>query len=175
LLTKEAEMQNNSMNPFRDVALWRFGIISPLLHCSNDGVSLHHELEKLSLNTFYTPGGLTKQYSANTFRDWLYLYRKYGIDGLMGKEREDKGSTSLPKCLQEKFIALRKRYPSRTTKRLLRTLEDSKAWDGNSPSPVSFYRFAAQNNLKRNPSSHPEQIHPSLKANRVASRDIFFP
>lgn len=153
-------MQNNSVNPFRDAALWRFGIISPLLHCSNDGVSQHHELEKLSLNTFYTPQGVPKQYSANTFRDWLYLYRKYGIDGLMGKEREDKGSTSIPKDLQVKFIALRKKYPSRTTKRLLRTLEDSKAWDGNSPSPVSFYRFAARNNLQRNPSSRSESVSP---------------
>jgi transposase InsO family protein len=153
-------MHFTGKNTFRDVALWRFGVISPLLHHSNDGVSLHHELEKLSERIFLTPKGEPKQYSANTFRDWLYLYRKYGIDGLMGKERNDKGSTAIPKPLQEKFVALRKKYPSRTTKRLLRELEKMKVWDGISPSSNSFYRFAARNNLQRNPTSPPDSVSP---------------
>jgi putative transposase len=153
-------MHNLSENHLRDAALWRFGLISPLLHCSNDGVSLHNELEKLSKNTFYTPKGIPKKYAANTFRDWLYRYRKYGLDGLMGKEREDKGSTLISKPLQDKFVALRGDFPNRTTKRLLKVLENSSSWNGKSPSPIAFYRFAARNNLKRNPSASPDSVSP---------------
>lgn len=153
-------MHKNSQNGPRDAAYWRFGIISPLLPGDNDGISLRQKLEKLSQNVFYTPGGVPKQYSPNTFRDWLYLYRKLGISGLMGKEREDKGTTSIPKALQEKFIALRKDYPQLTTKRLLKSFMITGAWNGISPSPASFYRFAAQNNLKRNPSSPSKSVSP---------------
>jgi transposase InsO family protein len=153
-------MHNNSETGLRDVALWRFGIISPFLNGGSNGISLRHELEKLSQNIFYTPGGVPKQYAANTFKDWLYQYRKFGIDGLMGKERGDKGSTSLPKPLQKKFIDLRKKYPSWTTKRILKKLKRSRAWDGRTPSKSSFYRYAVQNNLKRNPSSPSDSVSP---------------
>ena len=90
----------------------------------------------------------------------MYLYRKFGISGLMGKERGDKGTTTIPKALQKKFIDLRKKYPSWTTKRILKKLKRAKAWGGRTPSPASFYRFAAQNNLKRNPSSPPDSVSP---------------
>ena len=153
-------MHNSSENGPRDAAYWRFGIISPLLPGDNDGISLQQKLERLSQNVFYTPGRAPKQYSANTFRDWLYLYRKFGISGLMGKERVDKGTTSIPKALQKKFIDLRNKYPSWTTKRILKKLKRAKAWDGITPSPASFYRFATQNNLKRNPSSPPDSVSP---------------
>jgi putative transposase len=153
-------MHNITENNFRDAALWRFGLISPLLHCSNDGALLHKEIEKLSQITYITLNGKLKQYTANTFKDWLYRYRKYGLDGLMGKEREDKGSTSIPKPLQDKFVALRQRFPGRTTKRLLRELEKSSTWNGKSPSYAAFYRFAARNNLQRNPSSSPASVSP---------------
>ena len=89
------------------------------------------------------------------------------IDGLMSKAREDKGSTSIPKPLQEKLIALRKKYPHNTTKRLLKILIYSGAWNGKSPSPASFYRFVAQKNLKRNPSSPPDWR--SLRSSPVSS------
>ena len=121
-------MHNNSPSPFRDIALWRFGVISPLLHCVNDGISLNQELEKLAKNTFYTPDGKARQFSSNTFRDWLYLYKRQGLNGLMGKERGDKGSSSISLILQEKFRMLRGEYPARTTKRLLKVLKDSGAW-----------------------------------------------
>ena len=40
-----------------DVALWRFGIISPLLHRSVNDLLLREMLEDLALRHFVHPGG----------------------------------------------------------------------------------------------------------------------
>ena len=105
-----------------DSALWRFGIISPLLHRHEYSPLLKQEYEALAQRPWFTPGGEKKYYSSDTFRHWVYLYKSLGIDGLRNKPRKDNGSTSVPEELQKTLYQLRKRFPDVTFKLLLKQL-----------------------------------------------------
>ncbi len=134
-----------------DIALWRFGIISPLLHRDPVGFPLYLELKKLALRGFLSPSGQLLYFSADTLRHWLYLFRKGGLSGLYIKERKDKGQTSLPLPLQDAIKDLRGKHPAWTIKRILVTLNNQGLWNGRVPGRNSIYRFTKTHKLNRNP------------------------
>lgn len=132
-----------------DLGLWRFGIISPLLHRTEDAPSLHAQIEELARRVFYTPEGREKCLCPDTIRDWLCRYRCRGIDGLRNKQRKDLGTTSVPLALQLSLTDLRKSQPLWTVRRLLRSMRDQGRWDGRKPSKSALYRFTADHDLNR--------------------------
>ena len=132
-----------------DLGLWRFGIISPLLHRTEDAPTMRADYVELSKRVFYTPQGAEKHLSPDTLRDWLYRYRKMGIDGLRNKQRKDRGSTMVPLSLQKAISDLRKIQPQWTVKRLLRNLADQGVWNGVKPSKSALYRFTTSSKLTR--------------------------
>jgi len=143
-----------------DRGLWRYGIISPLLHRSEDGPAISAQIVELSLRVFYTPDGMEKHFSPATIRKWLNRYRACGIDGLRNKERRNKGSTSLPAAQQQAFIDLRKSQPHWTIKRVLCSLREQGSWNGRQPGRSAMYRFAAANDLHRNATQAPQPVRP---------------
>ena len=62
-------------------ALWRYGIIAPLLHHGDDDPGLLQMLQQLASKTFIRPDA-TIRLSAETLRKWLYRYRKGGFADL---------------------------------------------------------------------------------------------
>jgi putative transposase len=132
-----------------DYGLWRFGIISPLLHRADDGPPLYSHIVQLSQQTFYTPDGREKQIRPDTIRTWLCRYRSHGIDGLRNKPRKDNGATSVPPTIQEALADLRKSHPDLTVKRMLMLLREKGLWNGRQPARSSMYRFTAANSLGR--------------------------
>jgi putative transposase len=54
-----------------DYGLWRFGIISPLLHRTEDAPIMRIQIEDLAQRMFYTPDGRETCLCPNTIRDWL--------------------------------------------------------------------------------------------------------
>jgi transposase InsO family protein len=136
-----------------DIAIWRFGVISPLLHRDVDGVPLYIAIERLAKTQFTFPGGRPVRYSADTLRHWLYLYRKQGLHGLRPTIRKDKGNTSLCLELQDNIITLRKQHPAWTIKRILGQLQTNGLWNGTVPSINSIYRFTSNHKLGRNPAT----------------------
>jgi hypothetical protein len=69
-----------------DMAIWRFGVISPLLHRHPEGNSLSEELQCIAAKTFLLPNGQQRRFSSDTLRHWLYRYRKDGLAGLKFKK-----------------------------------------------------------------------------------------
>ena len=132
-----------------DIAIWRFGIISPLLHRDPEGFPLYMELEKLARRDFLAPGGHLKNFSADTLRHWLYLFRKGGLTGLYIKERKNKGTTSLPPDLQDAIREERVKHPTWTIKRIMLSLEKKNVWNSKKPSLTSIYRFTKNYKLNR--------------------------
>lgn len=132
-----------------DYGLWRFGIISPLLHRTDDAPPLFSQIEQLSRQTFYTPHGRAKQIRPGTLRTWLTRYRSHGIDGLRNKPRKDYGGSSVPQTLGEAMADLRTSHPSLTVKRLLVLLREKNLWDGRCPSRSALYRFTSAHALGR--------------------------
>jgi putative transposase len=68
------------------VALFRYGIIAPVIHGSEQA-EYFRAMEKKSYEVPYH--GL-KKFKFATFKKWLFLYRRYGIEGLKPKPRNDK-------------------------------------------------------------------------------------
>jgi putative transposase len=138
--------------PFKqpqDYGLWRFGIISPLLHRSEDAPIMRIQIEDLAQHMFYTPHGRETRLCPNTIRDWLSRYRTRGIDGLRNKTRKDRGGTTVPESLAQALVELRKTQPRWTFKRLLGSMRNDGLWDGCKPSRSALYRYATAHGLNR--------------------------
>lgn len=150
-------MENNLKLP-DDMGLWRFSVISPLLHHQESAVPLHMQINELAQKTYFTPQGTEKHFSADTIRDWYQNYRSSGIDGLRNKSRKDCGSTSVPDILKDALADVRTKQPLWTIKRLLHELYVQGVWNGEKPGRSALYRFCATRGLGRNKVTSSEQI-----------------
>ena len=132
-----------------DIGLWRYGIISPLLHSVEGDAPLVVRTRELSRREFCTPDGRVRRYSPDTICDWLRHYRACGIDGLRKKPRKDRGATSVSQILQSSLADMRKSQPSWTTRRILSDLRERGIWNGHRPGKSVLYRFIASHGLSR--------------------------
>jgi len=73
-----------------EMALFKFSLIAPLINGTVSG-SIKDYLEGVCAKTYQIPGRGLKEFSPNTVRRWLLDYRRYGLDGLKRKPRQDKG------------------------------------------------------------------------------------
>ncbi len=69
------------------IAIFRFGIISPVIHGNNQA----EYFRQMEVKHYDVPGQGLKKFKAATFKKWLHIYRKYGIEGLKQNPRKDKG------------------------------------------------------------------------------------
>jgi len=134
-----------------NIALWRFSIISPLLHRSDDDPALLWQLDELGKKSFICPDGSPTQLSAETLRKWLYRYRSGGIKALENQQRKDKGHQQVPKPLADAMATLRADHPKWTLTKVLEKLLDTGIWNGIKPSRATLYRFATANKLLKAP------------------------
>ncbi len=74
-----------------DIALFRYGIISPILYQREE--KQNEYFRDLASKEYQVPHLGTKKYSVSTFKSWLYAYRREGFDGLIPRARKDKGSS----------------------------------------------------------------------------------
>ena len=134
-----------------DLALWRFGVISPLLHREANDIGLGEMLSQMTLKSYVHPDGKIIELSPETIRKWLYRFNQGGLPALENKKRSDKGCYDLPKALVEVMFDLRKKHPRWSLALLLSELIKDGHWDGLKPSRSSLYRFARDRNLMRDP------------------------
>jgi len=141
-----------------DLALWRYGIISSLLHQQPDGPPLCAQIEEVAQRVYYTPDGREKRFCCATIRHWRDCYLAAGIDGLADKPRKDRGISFVPQTLQQALADLRKQQPDWTVKRLLDEVARKGLWNRRKPSRSALYRFTAANDLGRNPLKLPSPV-----------------
>jgi transposase InsO family protein len=132
-----------------DMGLWRFGIISPLLHRSDHEPTRCKQIQELAQRVFVTPDGKEKRFSPQTLRNWLWRYRTCGIDGLRNKRRKDAHTTSIALSLQNALRELHETQPRWTIMRMLRHMQQNGLWNGYKPSRSALYRFTAAYELGR--------------------------
>jgi len=92
---KEDKLETNPQS-VETAALWRYGLISELLHCDSQGTSLAQRLKEASERTWNHPTQGLVRLKADTLRHWMYRYRKGGIRSLEDRPRRDKGKTLVP-------------------------------------------------------------------------------
>jgi len=135
-----------------DLALWRYGIISPLLHRNANDLQLWEMLIVVSQNRYIHPhDGRFVTLSAEAIRKWLYRFNHGGLGALGDKIRSDKGENDVPASTADAMFELRKAHPRWTLALLLRELVVRRLWDETRPSRSTLYRFARNNNLMRDP------------------------
>lgn len=144
-------------NPAQDAALWRYGLISELLHGSSIGLTLSERLKRAADRTWNRPpkkGGPmmgTTRITADTLRHWIYRYRKGGLKALEDRPCKDKGESDVPKAIAGHLAALRKESPHVNTETLLTLMVKEGRWNGVRPSRSALYRLARTQGLKRKP------------------------
>ena len=135
-----------------ELALWRYGIISPLLHRDANDVQLCEMLSIVSQNNYIHPhDGRYVTISAEAIRKWLYRFNHGGLDALCDKQRADKGIHDVPALLADAMFELRRAHPRWTLALLLDEMIHRKLWDETRPSRSTLYRFARHSNLMRDP------------------------
>ncbi len=142
-----------------DMALWRYGIISPLLHKDAGDAPSGELLEQASWKQYVRPDGSFISLSAETIRKWLYRYNQCGLPGLEDKERSDKGRFQIPDELTSAMYIMREKHPRLTIAQILRKLAKFGTWNGRKPSRSAIYRFVTAHNLQRDPHLKNDQIY----------------
>ncbi len=103
------------------IGLFRYGVIAPVL---NEGISKQNayfrELSAKELEVPFTGG---KRFNISTFKSWLRNYRKEGFDGLITKDRTDKGKTKkITDKISEGIKKVIEEYQSKTYSEVYRKL-----------------------------------------------------
>ena len=76
--------------PARDWALFRYGVISEAV-TPLEGQKISDILTRQAAQVHQLPDGTARRYNIATLRAWLGKYRHDGLDGLLPKDRCDKG------------------------------------------------------------------------------------
>jgi len=74
-----------------ELALFRFSLIAPLVNGSCEK-SQKEYLEEICAKRYDVPGLGYREFSTATVKGWLSLYRRYGLEGLKRKPRNDRGT-----------------------------------------------------------------------------------
>lgn len=138
-------------HPTQTAALWRYGLISELLHGCSLGLPMAERLKAAAERPWNHPVQGMIRIKADTLRHWIYRYRKGGIGRLEDRPRRDKGKSRVPKSIADKLTSLRAQHPHATLERLLDILIENGAWNAVRPSRSALYRLASLKGLGRKP------------------------
>lgn len=141
-------------SPAEQIALFRYGIIAPILHDSGQRQTQY--FKELAQKLFDVPGYGRKKYNWKTFKSWLRTYRTAGFDGLKPKTRADKGASRrvddyLAQVIQQKY----QQFPALNVALLYRMLVDEGYIQHGIPCEATLRNYIQQHQLK--PQAEPPQ------------------
>lgn len=82
----------NNTDPV-EIAYFRFGLIAPVTQGTFPDASESAYYRRVTQEPITLPDGTAYKYSPDTLERWTSHYRKSGMDGLMPKQRSDKGTS----------------------------------------------------------------------------------
>jgi hypothetical protein len=99
-------------NSAQNLAMWRFGLIAPVINGTFDEATKSAYYRKVCADNLTLPDGMKVSYSPYTLAWWEQLYRKEGFEALMPRRRSDKGySRKLSIEAKDAILALKKQFP----------------------------------------------------------------
>lgn len=104
-----------------EVALWRYGIIAPLLAPDLDPTEARRIRADIVGRKHVCPGEVkAREVSERTLRRWLAAYRRGGFSALGPKPRKDRGKPrNIDPQVLEKAVALREEVPERSARQII--------------------------------------------------------
>jgi putative transposase len=131
------------------IALWRYEIVAPLMHLDGRRGALRRAMTRLASTPHIHPGKGTIAVGCGTLEEWLYRFKKDGLDGLRPKVRSDKGkSRVLSDEACEKILELKETRSDLDGNGLLAELKSAGVKDKVSLS--TLYRFLRAQGLNQN-------------------------
>jgi putative transposase len=105
------------------IALFRYGLIAPLLHRPLERGEITAHLKACAAKTHQIPYSKRTTVDADTIGEYLTLYRKGGFEALKPQPRNDAGKPRrVPEEIVQKAIALREDVPSRSASTIIEIL-----------------------------------------------------
>ncbi|NMB26510.1 MAG: DDE-type integrase/transposase/recombinase [Tissierellia bacterium] len=131
----------------QSVALFRYSLIAPLVTETFTQATAKEYLEEVSAKEYTTPLG-NREYAPATIKEWLRLYRRFGIDGLYPKIRSDKGkSRNLPDDAKEFIVSTKLNSPKRSAKSIYQELIAKGYVNYDEISLSTVQRFISKSNI----------------------------
>lgn len=167
----EKNQQNRSSDTVTEtdkIALFRFGIIAPVLHDSSMGQTRY--FKAMAQKVFDVPRYGRKKFNWKTFKSWLRKYRRQGFDGLKPKTRADKGESRivdeyLAQVIRHKFDE----FPRLPVSGLYRMLIDEGLIQAGSPCEATLRKYIDDQHLK----PKVERLKPRKKFEKPHINDLW--
>lgn len=132
------------------LALFRLSVLGPLV--SREQLA-HGELQQLirelSSREYAIPHSQRRHVGEKTIQAWYYAWRRQGLDGLVPKQRADRGSSKIAPALQEAILAAKRANPRRSVRQIVRLLEAAGTVPSNSLSRSAVHRLLQQHGLSQ--------------------------
>lgn len=109
-------IQNTDSNEYRKlIGQIKFSFIAPVVSRTFIDDSISAYFKRVSETEIDWPDGTKRRFSDQTMKWWLHVYRKYGFEGLMPKDRLDLGRVRKLDDDHKRYIAdLIGQYPKIT-------------------------------------------------------------
>jgi len=130
-----------------DTALWRFGVLGPLVSARLEHGDRAAHFNQIATRTHIAPDGRAVRLSARTVEAWYYAWRSGGLAALEPQVRGDRGRSHIRPELQERLKILKRENPRRSIRRLIRILERAGEAKRGELSRSSVQRFLATRGL----------------------------
>lgn len=131
----------------KDIAIFRYGLIAPVIHENTDGQMKY--FREISLKEYEVPHIGTRKFKVGTFKSWLRKYRENGIEGITPKIRKDKGVLrKIDEELKLKIDNVIKEFSTLTCSAIYRHLVSQGSIDFNGIKEGTLRKYITTNNLK---------------------------
>ena len=155
------------------VALFRYGLIAPLLHGSVQDRGEY--LAEVSSKVYQVPHYGTMEYSPKTIQGWLSAYQKEGLDGLKPRSRSDRGKPRvIPLEARQKILELREGNTQVPATVFYQQLVETGVFKPQDVSYCTVYRFLKRLGLVgKRPRKEPERKRFAMdKVNELWQADL---
>ena len=108
----------------RAIALWRLGVLGPLVSARLEQGDRQEHFDAISARVHQMPDGHNVQLSPRTVESWYYAYRHEGFEALYPNTRSDRGrSRSIAPETADLILRAKREKPRRSIQRIIRMLE----------------------------------------------------
>jgi putative transposase len=174
---QNTEIFSNMDAKAEKLALFRYGLIAPLVLETLPRGELTRRAEEMASRLYDIPGSQRRTLSVDTLLDWALRYRHGGFEALAPKPRQDRGqSRTITPQLATLIERLKRENPHRTGTTLLRELALSSGKDEPPVSASTLYRFLKQRGLSEKQLLAPK-AHKKFEAefsNQIWQADMLF-
>jgi transposase InsO family protein len=154
----------------RAIALFRFGVLGPLVSARLEHGDRRAHLEAAAAHDYVAPDGRIVRPSVRTIEAWYYAYRRQGLAGLTPSSRGDCGtSRAMSAEVADLVVRAKQEKPRRSIRRIIRMLERAGRVRPGELSRSSVHRLLAGQGISQRP-TRAEDAEGQVAGSRVERR-----